>query len=303
MEQLSPTLLKALELLLEERQVTRAAVRMGVTQSAMSKMLSKLRELLGDELLVRVGNRMEPTQRAEEILPRLSVIHGELAAIMEAAPFDPATCQRVFSLGLSDYVAQFVLPETLCAIQGEAPGMTLRLISQDAATLVEDLMENRIQIASAMDVEGEMPPGLVCRWLAEDRFTCVVAKGHPFKGTPDLNGYLAHPHVVVTGGSDKATPMERALAELGRKRSVPLETSLYGTAMEVVTQSRSILTVPSHIARHLAVRYGAEVAPLPFDVPSFRYGLIWHERFKRDSAHIWLRNQLVEQLTVSDFSK
>ena len=303
MERLSPALLKALSLLLEERHVTRAAARMGVSQSAMSKMLARLREVLDDELLVRVGSHLEPTSRAEEIAPRLEIIHREMATILRANPFDPTTCKRTFTLGVSDYVAQFVIPETLCGIHRRAPEMTLSLVSQNAATLVEDLMENRIQIASAMDVDGELPSGLICRWLAEDVFACVTATGHALTRNSNLKTYLSFPHVVVTGGSDKITSIEKALAVLGWKRDTPLETALFGSAMEVVTQSDFILTVPSHIARHLARRYGAAVSPLPFDVSPFRYGLIWHERFRKDSAHSWVRQQLIEQLATSNYSK
>ena len=303
MDRLSPALFKALEFLIEERHVTRAAGRMGVSQSAMSKMLSKLREVLKDELLVRVGNRLELTERAEEIAPRLSVISSEMGAILESRPFDPATCHRQFTLGVSDYVAQFVLPETLCDIQKKAPNMALSIVSQHASTLVEDLVENRIQIASALDVEGKMPPGLVCRWIATDTFACVTAQDHPFAKEKSLSAYLGAPHVVVTGGSDKAAPMEKALAALKEERFIGLKTDLFASAMEVVVQSSYILTVPAHIARHLGNRYRAKVTALPFEVPPFRYGLIWHERHRKDPAHAWLRQRLVAQLVRSQFSR
>lgn len=301
-ESLSPSHLKALGLLFEELHVTRAAVRMGVSQSAMSKILGKLRDAFDDELLVRVGNHLELTERAREIQPRLEVILGELAAIASEAPFDPARCQRRFTLAVSDYVAQFVLPELLCSLHQEAPGVQVSLLTQRSETVVDDLVENRIQVASAMEGEGELPPGLVCKWIATDTFACVAANGHPLAHGCDIDGYLAFPHLVVTGGSDKAGPIDRALFNLGRKRTVSLETSLFASAMEIVKQSDFILTLPFHIARHLSRCYHTSLIPLPFDVPSFRYGLLWHERHRKDAAHTWLRGKLVGQLQRSSYS-
>ncbi|VVS95134.1 LysR family transcriptional regulator [Desulfoluna spongiiphila] len=301
-DSLSPSHLKALGLLLEEGHVTKAAARMRVSQSAMSKILGKLREAFSDDLLVRVGNRLELTERAQAIRPRLEVILGELAAMASEAPFDPAGCRRWFTLAVSDYVAQFVLPDLLCSIHAEAPGIRVSLVTERSDTVVEELVENRIQVASAIEGEGPLPPGVVCRWVGTDSFACVGAKGHPLARNCDMEGYLKAPHVVVTGGSDKAGPIDRALSALGRQRTVALETSLFASAMEVVAQSDFILTIPAHIARHLARRYDADVFPLPFEVPPFRYGLLWHERHRRDAAHAWLRRKLVEQLQDSDYS-
>ncbi|BCS96195.1 LysR family transcriptional regulator [Desulfoluna limicola] len=301
-DSLSPSHLKALGLLLEERHVTRAAVRMRVSQSAMSKILGKLREAFSDELLVRVGNRLELTERAHDIRPRLEVILAEFAAITADAPFDTARCQRRFTLAVSDYVAQFVLPDLLWSLHGEAPGVQISVVTEGSETVVEDLVENRIQVASSIEGQGELPAGVVCRWIEIDHFACVVAKKHPFAESLDIDGYLEAPHIVVTGGSDKAGPIDRALVGLGRKRRVALETSLFASAMEIVKQSDFILTLPAHIARHLSRRYDTAVVPLPFEVPSFRYGLLWHERHRRDAAHTWLRRRLIEQLQISDYS-
>lgn len=301
-DSLSPSHLKALGLLLEERHVTRAAARMRVSQSAMSKILGKLREAFSDDLLVRVGNRLEPTERARTLQPRLEVILGELAAMAMEVPFDPAGCQRWFTLAVSDYVAQFVLPDLLCSLHTEAPGIRVSVITERSETVVEELVENRIQVASAMEGEDPLPPGVVCRWIGTDTFACVGAKGHPLARNRDMEGYLKAPHVVVTGGSDKAGPIDRALSARGRQRTVALETSLFASAMEVVTQSDFLLTIPTHIARHLARRYDADVFPLPFEVPPFRYGLLWHERHRRDAAHTWLRRKFETQLKESHYS-
>lgn len=169
--------------------------------------------------------------------------------------------------------------------------------------MVEDLVENRIQVASAIEGQGKLPAGVVCRWIETDHFTSVVAKEHPLAGSCDIDGYLEAPHIVVTGGSDKAGPIDRSLFSLGRKRTVALETSLFASAMEIVKQSNFILTIPAHIARHLSLRYNTAVVPLPFEVPSFRYGLLWHERHRKDAAHTWLRRRLIEQLQGSDYSR
>lgn len=283
--------LDALRILLEERHVSRAAKRMHITQSAMSKILARLREMLADELLIRVGNRLEPTPRALAILPHLDAMHREMTAIRAAGHFDPATCHRHFTIAVTDYVARFILPEAIGRLHREAPGITLSVRDWHAEHSLTDLVENRIQMVTCMG-EDPLPAGVIRHWVGSDSFACLMRKEHPLAENLDLAGYCAFPHAAITGGSDKIRVIDTALSALGRKRTVSLLVSQFATAVEVIRSTDHLLTLPAHIGRHIITRHPLIMAPLPFSLPTFSYGLAWHERNKKDPAHIWFRECL-----------
>lgn len=293
-------LLVSLNVLLETCNVTRAADQLNLSQSAMSKCLAQLRDIFADPLLVRVGNRLEPTPRAVLLKPRLTQWLNDAERLLQAGDFDPARCERTFTLASTDYVAQFILPTALKNIYRQAPRIGIRLLNWDDRSL-EALIVGRIDLGTSSIAQPLA--NIYCQKIDEDALVCVMSPGHPLAGKElTLEGYIAYPHVVVTSGGDKRRGVDKALAALGICRRIGLEVPYYVSALQIVAGSDLLLTLPAHIARHTTTQFGLVQLPLPFATPSFEYSLIWHERHHQDASHRWLRRMLMSELRQSAFA-
>lgn len=264
-------LLAVLEVLLEERSVTRAATRLGRTQSAVSHALARLRGLLDDELLVRDGRRMQPTARAEvlaESLPRvLDLLRQTLAA---PAPFDPAQTRRVFRLAAPDFCGA-VLPPLLSAFQRVAPNARVEL--------------RRVSAGAQQDVEmGRLdgliaPPhatreGLRSEPLGRSRWAVFGRAGHPAFGAWSEAAWARWPHLQIqTTGSSGPGPLDRAAAEAGVERHVAAVVSHFAAAPAVLAQTDLLLTVPVVALAGLLPPGSLERRPPPFPIPAMPLSL------------------------------
>lgn len=300
LSQVNLNLLVNLSVLLDTCNVSRAAERLHMSQSAMSKCLAQLRELFNDPLLVRVGNRLEPTPRAALLKDRLKLWLQGAEALLQAGEFDPARCERTFTLAVTDYVAQFILPAALKGIYQQAPRIGIRLINWDRNS-PEGLVSGRIDLGTG---SVEKPQAnLYSQQIDEDTLVCVMSPHHPLAdGGLTLEEYIAYPHAVITSGVDKRRGVDKALSALGLSRRVGLEVPYYTSALNIVAGSELLLTLPKHIARHTAAQYDLAQAPLPFETPAFAYSLIWHERQHQDASHRWLRRILMDALRKSAFA-
>lgn len=293
-------LLVALKALLDERHVSRAAVRCHVTQSAMSKNLARLRDMLGDRILVRSGNALVRTPLAESLVPRVDAILRDVTGVLESGGFDPAVSRREFAVSVTDYLAQYVLPAALAPAYAEAPyvSVDIRIWNVDVEQALRD---GRVDVASCI-LYGPVAPDMLYSVTGEDGFSCLMRADHPLAGGElTLADYVAHSHVVITSGTDKQRVIDTALAREGERRRVALRVPLYASAMEIVSRSDLLLTVPAHIGRNLGPRYGLFARPLPFDAPRFSFGIMWHRRTDADPGNIWLRGHLLRELFASPF--
>ncbi len=288
-------LLVSLKALLDERHVSRAAAQCNVTQSAMSKNLARLRDMFGDQLLVRSGNRLVRTPLAERILPQLDSVLRDVSAVVEAGGFNPAISRRSFTVSITDYLAQHAFPQALATAFSEAPGVSVDLRIWDV-NAEDALRDGRVDVASCM-LYGQTAPDIVYHTHGEDGFQCLMREGHPAAdGVLTLADYISQPHVVITSGTDKQRVIDTALAHTGKRRRVALRVPLYAAAMRTVAMTDLLLTLPGHIARHLASHHGLVVRDLPFPSPRFKYGLMWHRRTDADPANVWLRGHLWHNL-------
>lgn len=293
-------LLTALKALLDECHVSRAAARMNVTQSAMSKNLAQLRELFGDPLLVRSGNSLIPTTRAVELRAKLDEILRGVGDLLSAGPFEPSSCDRRFIIAATDYVVQYIFPASMEEILSEAPGMGMDLLSWNSGYL-EDLCAGRIDLATYM--VDDIPANVHSLRLGEDGFVCMMRERHPLaEGDISLEDYTAFPHAAITTGGDKVRVIDRELSRLGASRRIALRVPFYGSAMELCSRSNMLLTIPEHIARNLGPRFGLIYRPLPFRTDRFEYSIIWHEQFNNNPAHEWFRTRLFEGMRRSLYS-
>ena len=286
-------LLVVLQALLEERHVTRAADRVGLSQSATSHALSRLRELYKDPLLVRSGRRLDPTPRAVELLPQLSRGLGELGATLSGArAFEPSTAQRSFSVGMADYAQALLVPPLLGALTARAPNIDISVSGYP--NISERLDDGSLDLA--VMPTSDLAKGLSSQPLFDDGFTCMVRKGHPeVKGARlTLARYLSLRHVLVSPSGQGSSYVDTELTRRNLTRRVALRVSSFLIAPQVVAESDLISTGPTRLLRSLSTRYPIRLYAPPLRLPRFALKLVWHSRLDHDPAHDWLRRQVTE---------
>lgn len=287
-------LLVVLAALLEERHVTRAARRVGLSQSATSHALSRLRELYRDPLLVRSGRRLDLTPRAVELLPQLTRGLAELGGTLSGErAFEPLTARRSFTIGMADYVQTLLLPALLRSLTKRAPHVDVAVSGfPDASDRLED------GTMDAAVLQGtKAPKGLSSRQLFSDGFTCMLRKGHPQVPGARLSmaRYLSLNHVLVSPSGQGPSFVDTELERRGLTRRIALRVASFLIAPQVVCESDLVSTGPSRLLALLATRYPIRLFSPPLRLPRFQLQLAWHSRLDHDPAHAWFRQQLIEQ--------
>ncbi len=215
-------LLVILDALLSEQHVTRAAARLHLSQPAVSHALARLRDLLGDPLLVRAGAGLVPTSRAMELMAPLTEALAQVQSLLAPNAFDPATTRRTFRLAMSDYGAAIVLPGLIRTLRSEAPGIDLQISHASREGMLDGILNGDIDIA--VGVFPEMPNELRSTPLFEEHYACLVDRDSlPADATLDLPAYLARPHVLLEMRGSGTPEIERALTALHERRRVAVE--------------------------------------------------------------------------------
>jgi DNA-binding transcriptional LysR family regulator len=291
-------LLVALDALLAERSVTRAATRIGVTQSAMSHSLARLRALTGDELLVRGREGMMPTVRGDGLArPVRQALEDIARALAPPVPFDPATARARVVIGTSDYGELVLLPRVVARLAREAPGFDLRIVTL-SEPMAEPLAAGSIDLAIAPFRPGDEKPGIYAKRLFDDGFVCVVRQGHPLADKKlTLARFVAAAHALIAPRGREGGTVDAALERLGMQRRVAVAVPHFLIAPHVVAASDLLLTLARRVADVLARPLGlAILAPPPeLRLEGFTMSSAWHERTHGDPAQRWLRNVLVEE--------
>ena len=288
--------LVVLDALLAERHVTRAAAKLGITQPACSHALARLRRSLDDPLLVRgPGGRMLPTMRAEALAPALRDALQSLAtAIRGEPPFDPKTGQRAFRLGAGDHAELTLLPQLLARLARDAPGVDVWVVplTPNRDAMVAQLASGAVDLAIGPP-RRDWPDSLYSRTLFEDRFRCVVRRGHPAcRGRLTLAKYCALSHLLLTPRGTPGSIVDDALARLGRSRRIAASIPHFAIAPYVIATSDLIATLGTRIVDRCSGPFGLCVMPPPLELPSFAITMIWHERAHHDGAQRWFRDQI-----------
>jgi DNA-binding transcriptional LysR family regulator len=280
-------LLVTLDVLLAEGSVARAAQRLRLSPSAMSRALARLRAATGDPLLVRAGRGLVPTPRALELRGRVSqlVEDGE-AVLRPAEALDPKRLARTFTLRTSEGFVETFGPDLIARAGKEAPGVRLRFVqkmNKDSTPLRDGTVDLETGVVGA-----STGPEVRAQALFRDRFVGVVRWGHALsKGAISPARYAAGRHIGVSRrGLDKG-PIDEALAPLGLERNIVTTVGGFATALALARDTDLIASVPE---RHTAgLRAGMHSFPLPVDVPEITVSLLWHPRLDADPAHRWLR--------------
>ncbi|WP_223457381.1 LysR family transcriptional regulator [Pseudomonas sp. A-R-26] len=281
-------LLITLNVLLEEGSVARAAQRLRLSPSAMSRALARLRETTGDPLLVRAGRGLVPTPRALELRERVGVLVQDAEAVLrpaEALDLNQLTC--TFTLRTSDGFVENFGPQLIARINEEAPGVRLNFVQKlnKDSTLLRD---------GSVDLEtgviGETTsPEVRTRMLFRDRFIGVVREGHPLtQGEMTPERYAAARHILVSRrGHDKGV-MDDALNELGLTRDIITIVAGFSAALALARASDLVASVPERHVGNLC--QGMHCFALPFLTPPITVSMLWHPRMDADPAHRWLRS-------------
>ncbi len=280
-------LLVALQALLRDGSVTRAAARLHRTQPAVSAALARGRALFGDPLLVRAGARMVLTERARALAPRIDAALAGVAALVEPEGFDPARAERRFLVAANDLSEMLLLPALAAAVAAAGPGLALAVRSSEALPAGgPEGMEGRIDLVYA---GVDLPAPYVVRLLHEEGFVALARPGHPaFAAPPTAEAFAALPQVLVAPrGDGTGGPVDAALARIGLKRRVAVTVTRFAALPRMLAASDLVACVPSRFAALAAG--AAEAHPLPFPSPRFAMRLGWHRRHEADPGHRWLR--------------
>jgi DNA-binding transcriptional LysR family regulator len=284
-------LLSSLDAILDERNVTRAARRLGVSQPAASHALRKLRELLGDELLVRTPGGMRPTPRAVELQPAVRAALAAAATVLQAAPvFDPARAERTFTIAVVDQAAFSLLPPLVQRIVREAPGVRVDVRPVPHERLVEALAS---ELDLVVGVFRDAPAGVREAALWREEFVCVIRRGSgAARGPFTLERYLALPHLFVAPRGLPGSPLDESLARAGHRRRVVIQVPHFLVAPQLVATGDLVWTAPGNLARAFAEQLPLVVREPPWPVPGFTVVMRWHVRLDRDPGLAWLRTML-----------
>jgi DNA-binding transcriptional LysR family regulator len=292
LSRIDTNLLVALDVLLQERHVTRAAQRLGITQSAMSQTLQRLRATLDDPILVRSGRTMVATPRGEALAGPLRAALRDLARVFDEERVDPATLDRRFSLTCLDTYGVSVVPRLFARVAEVAPGVEVEVVPYDRDRVWDRLRHGDVELA----IVGPAPPPsdvAVAPFLRE-HMCGLVRRGHPLLDAPvTVARYAAWPHAVVriTGRGD--SEIDGHLAGHGVARRIVGRTPFFLSAPAIVVHSDLIMTTPASAAVHFAQHWPLELFVPPVGVMLYTAQLAWPKWLDADPGHRWFREQML----------
>jgi len=309
LDKIDLNLLVYLDILLRERNVTRSASLLGITQPAMSNGLRRLRETFGDPLLVRTSEGMVPTERAQSLQPLLRQILASVEQVIEpTTEFDAKSSDRVFRIMTSDYGEATLLPRLLKRLNREAPHVVLDILTPSDMSFLEveqglvDLVINRFDT---------MPQSFHQKTLWKDSFSCLFAVDNPISHDYCLETYIRANHVWVSktgmGAGMGITPedtkrlgwVDEALDSIGYKRHISVFTRHYQSAALLASQRGLIATIPSRAAAIQSENPRLVVKKPPFDIPEFEFKMAWSPLLQHNAAHRWIRQVISDVASVS----
>ena len=287
-------LLAALAVLLEERSISRAAARHHLSQPAMSRVLQRLRETFGDELLIRTAGGYELTARARRLQQDLQSILPELDRMLRGEAFNPLSAEDTFRVCATDSASMLIAARLPGRLKAAAPGTQLELVAwHDKA--FEDVTHGRVDV---LLWANQVPAPLLSQPLFEDDIVCILCEQHAIGSRPlTKDAYLRHPHVLLTLFNPWGAIVDTVLAKNLARRRIGLRVPYFGAAVLAVRGTDLIATLPRRAAEIYASMAGVRIVPFPFNVPRLRYVIAWHPGTNDEPALAWFREQLVDVFT------
>lgn len=297
-------LLVYLDVLLREKNVTRAAEQLGITQPAMSNILRRLRSLFNDPLLVRSSEGMTPTERAGELQPRIREVLAQVNVLLEPrTEFRPYSTSRVFRIMTSDYAEATLVPRLVKALRSEAPNVILDFLTPSDVSY-RDMEQGRVDLA--INRFNEIPQSFHQVLVWRDTFSCILSADSPYLQRFNLKNYLKAKHVWVSktgmGVGFGVNPeksgglgsIDQALQRLGQKRQISVFTRHYQMPAMLAANKDLIATLPSRVA-HLQAHNNSNIVVKepPFFIPEFELTMAWSPLLQHHPAHRWLRQLIL----------
>jgi DNA-binding transcriptional LysR family regulator len=292
-------LLVYLDVLLRERNVTRAAEELGISQPAMSNSLRRLRDLFNDPVLVRTSDGMTPTERALELQPLVrNVLAAAELAVLPKTVFDPSESERIFRIMASDYTEATLLPKLLQRLSLEAPAVRLDIMTPSDVSF-HDVERGKVDLV--INRFDSLPQSFHQIHLWDDSFSCVLRADNPIIKNWNLDAYLQAKHVWVskTGmgvgvgmSSDDVQRLgwvDEALAKIDAKRVITLFTRHYQAALLLAEHNDLIVTIPTLAANSILENTHVAILEPPFDIPRMRLKMVWSPLLQHDPGHRWMR--------------
>lgn len=284
-------LLVALAVLVEEAHISRAAHRLGLTQSGASRVLARLREAIDDPVLVRSGTGLVPTERARALVEESEAPLAQLRqALGGRQAFDPARARARLHLQMDDFVAARLLPRWIAGLRERAPGLDVRVTGLDREQ-ERALAEGRSDVVVSADVRASGE--LRSRLLFRDRAVLLVRAGHPHLPIRDLAAWAALDHVTVDFGRGRDTPVDVLLRRHRLHRRVAVTVPSFAVIPELIARTDLVALVPRSVATTSPYAAALELVEPPLAKLHANIHLLWHERTQQAPLHAWLREQLV----------
>lgn len=296
-------LLRVFDEVMAERNLTRAARNLAITQPAVSNALRRLRESLGDDLVRRSGAGVEPTPRALALWPAVRDALRQLQHTLAPGEFDAATADTTFLLAMADATAAELVPGLVRIVEAEAPSISLRVLpltTRDPRPMLEsEEVDMAIgyfpaviaDLTTRNQSDAGVPFGTQRLYAGE--YVCVMRRSHPLAETPlTLDGFCAARHLLVTFSGRPYGFIDQTLAAMGRQRRIVATVNQFLTAGRVVASSDLLTVLPRHFVRVASIEH-LLLRELPFDQPLVHVDAVWHRRAQYGHAHDWLRRALL----------
>ncbi|OWW05293.1 LysR family transcriptional regulator [Rhizobium sp. R72] len=294
LRRLDLNLLIAFDALIRNRSVLAAADEIGMSPSAFSHALGRLRTALSDELFVRFGNAMQPTtyavELAESVREALRILSDGLAG---AQMFDPATSAQTFIFAATDFTAFAVLPRLIALLDKAAPDLRTKVVYSTRAQAFDDLSAGRVDFSLGFSEDALRAEGVEAFDCFEDDYVVAARQAHSrIEETLSLEDYLREKHVVVTPWSESSSVVNAALLRQGYRREVVVELPSLLAAPFIVGRTDHLITLPKLAAMQMAEAASLRIFPAPFEVAPYTLRVFFHSRHAGTSAHRWMRDQL-----------
>nr|WP_315248417.1 LysR family transcriptional regulator [uncultured Duganella sp.] len=289
-----------LEAIYAEGSITRASLKMNLTQPAISHALNRLRQLFDDPLFERQGHVMTPTPLTRSIIePVRRALRGFEVTLTGAARFDAASSERSFSLAVRDVLEASVLPPLMAGVAREAPSATLNTVQVSRRELESELAAGTLD--AAIDVLLPLPNDVRRLQLAGDQTVVLVRRGHPLvkRSKLTLDTYLQLEHIQTSSRRRGPGLEDVELSRQGLQRRIRLRCQHYFAACRVVSQTDLALTMPDRLARIVNQQFDNQILPLPLSMPSLDVYLYWHANVNSDPANTWLRTRIAAAMQAA----
>ncbi len=292
-EDVDLNLLIALDVLLKERHITNSAIRLKISQPAMSRTLTRLRDTFNDPLLVRSSAGYVATARAESLVEPVKSILQQIQRTLTKPTYDPTMETGEFRVSTLGYGEVVVIPKFMEAISNETPNVEIVIINRSVYS-VDEILEGKADIlfGARLPVTAQ---ACVIEPLYEDKFVCVMSECHPLaKGKLTLEGYLEYPHSIIHTGERPGSHIDSLLRKLGHMRKIRKRSPHWTASLMSLATTDLLQTVPEQMAKSFANTEGLVIKELPFQLEASKFELMWHSRFNEDPRHKWLRTKFIE---------